>query len=332
MTLNPRTVALALALSTSLTIACGDGRASQEGELGELTFTFPVADGQEDFNRPIALGARLRLRVEGKDREAVDRIASATVTPETVLSAQRSQTRADELVLTAREQGEATMEVEAVLTGESSPRTDRVSFRVRPISASSLEHNCTRSPAAAYLTNQPITLGFARFDADGRRMIGEGACEVTVSPDAGLERTRCDEDALDVPPIADPGPYIVSSSRRAANGSVNRLDVNVVSPEILDFAPIDGSLREGRSDELELLPQTPNWDVCTPLEFEVFILTPDTCVADDTSSELFTVFRDENNRVDLRGRRAGTCRFEVRLPALGVQDTWEFSVPVTRTD
>ena len=49
--------------------ACGDGRASQEGELGNLTFTFPVADGQEDFDRPIALGARLRLRVEGREGE-----------------------------------------------------------------------------------------------------------------------------------------------------------------------------------------------------------------------------------------------------------------------
>lgn len=336
MTLNSRTLTAALVLSSSLSMACadgcGDGRASQEGELGELTFTFPVADGQEDFDRPIALGARLRLRVEGLEGESVERVAAATVTPEEVLSAQRSQARGDELVLTARAQGEASLEVEAVLAGESTPRADRVSLRVRPISSSSLEHACTRSPAAAYLTNQPITLDYARFDADGRRMIGEGACEVTVTPDAGLDRTRCDEAALDVPPISDPGPYVVSSSRRAANGSVNRLDVNVVSPELLDFAPIEGSLREGRSDELELLPQTPDWDICTPLEFEVFILTPDVCVADDTSADLFTVYRDENNRVDMRGRNPGTCRFEVRLPALGVQGAWEFSVPVTRTN
>jgi hypothetical protein len=334
MSSHPTTLATGLALSTLFLLACGDGRAAQEGELGNLTFTFPVADGQEDFDRPIALGARLRLRVEGREGEDanVERIEAATVDPETVLSAQRSQVRPDELILTAREQGTATVTVDAALSGVSAARTDRVSFRVRPVSSISLEHQCTQSRAAAYLTNQPITLGYARFDAERRRMIGEGACEVDVTPEAGIDRTRCDEATLEVPPIADPGPYVVGSSRSARNGSLNRLDLNIVDPQILDFDPIQETLEEGRSREVELLPRTPDWDVCTPLEFQVFILTPDVCRGDDTNSDRFTVFRDEDNRIDLRGLRAGTCEFEVSLPALGVQDAWLFTLPVNRDD
>ncbi len=328
-----RTLATGLSLSTLFFTACGDGRASQEGELGNLTFTFPVADGQEDFNRPIALGARLRLRVEPREGEegSIERIEAATVDPETVLSAQRSQVRPDELILTAREQGAATVTVDATLSGSAS-RTDRVDFRVRPVSSISLEHQCTQRSAAAYLTNQPITLGFARFDADRRRMIGEGACDVEVTPDADIDRTRCDEATLDVPPIAEPGPYIVGSSRSARNGTLNRLDLNIVDPDLLDFDPVEGTLEEDRSREVELVPRTPDWDICTPLEFQVFILTPDTCRGDDTRADRFTVFRDENNRVDLRGLRPGTCEFEVTLPALGVQDAWLFTIPVLQDD
>ena len=312
--------------------AC-ETRAEQVGQREQLRFSYQAADRSRDFSRPIAEGASLFVRVEGLKQERVTQILSHDTSNASVFSSEKSAVRADEVILTAAGSGRATLSVASELEG-GERREDRIELETARPDRASLAHPCTAARDAAYLEGEPIELGFERY-ADGAKLVGRGACGLALAPrHAAIERIACDERHATLYGLPQPGTLRVKTGLHAPYLTQrSALNVQVVTIQKLDFAPLEEHLSEWSSASITLRPQTDLWPICTALSFEIEILTPDTCELEDTPEELFGRFGPRHrNTLQMRTFQSGSCKLRVGLPAYGVSDLWELSLPVYSSD
>lgn len=329
MPLHTPTITRFFALGTCAVLLCAcETRTERLGEQKELVFSYQAADRKRDFSRPLARGSSLLLRVEGNNEQPANRIVSHTTSAPDVLGLALVQNSRDELLVTANIPGTSRIEVEALLDGENQPRRDFVELRVAEAKNANVAHICTGAREAAYLRGEPIEVDFARYDSRGDKLVGNGACGVSLSPGDGVSGTNCDEASLIISNISSPGTVTLDSGLPPTRGEAGRVDLQIVDPRLLDFDPISGSLDEFSTDTFTLEAYTPNWPVCTKLEFDVDILTPYTCEESGSGATRFSVGREAANTIDLRGNSSGECVFQVSLPKYGITDVWEFSIPV----
>lgn len=316
-----------LGACASILCAC-ETRTERLGEQKELVFSYQAADRKRDFDRPLARGSSLLLRVEGGNEQPASRIVSHTTSAPDVLGLALVEGSRDELLVTANLPGSARIEVEALLDGDNTARRDHVELRVAEAKSANVAHNCTGAKEAAYLRGAPIEVDFARYDARGDKLVGNGGCGVALSPGDGVGGTNCDEASLIISSISSAGTVVLDSGLPPTRGEAGRIDLQIVDPRLLDFDPISGALDEFGTDTFTLEAYTPNWPICTHLEFDVDILTPYTCEESGSGATRFSVGRDAANTIDLRGNSSGECVFQVSLPRYGLTDAWEFSIPV----
>lgn len=312
---------------------CERNRISRAGDNERLTFSYAATDGRSDPNRAIALGADLVVQVTGPNDQQLASMTSITTTSERVLTAR--ELARDQLVLAGVGEGEATLEVEALLRNDASRLRDTLSFRVaRPVQMS-LAHTCTTERSAAYVVSgRDIELEYARFERDGRRLLGRGACDISIEDtrempeaEALLAGALCDESTLKLPSPGVPGTLKVSANLGAPRDRFQEITVERVAFEKLDFEPVQESIEVGTSRSIQLDPQTDLWPICTNLRMRVEILTPGVCEGPDFD-EIFFVQPEDRNRVRLRARDIGTCLFQVTVPELDPETAWEFTVDV----
>lgn len=296
-----------------------DDRSEQRGERGELIFSYVTADPDETFDRPIAQGAQLLMRVQGSDEERVTRISSLRASPSTTLSLEA--VGADQFMVRGLNQGRATISLDALVSQEKSPRQDSISLEVAPTTRQRIEHLCTTQREAAYLPGRVIELGFERWNG-GRKLVGQGGCEVGSQP-ALVEGVSCDEQLLKLQGIAQTGPVTITD--RAGNNTVT---VHIVSPDLIDFAPVEQTLLVGRSEAITLEALTQYWPVCASMALDFDILTPDVCTASGQTTRFSVEHIPGQTDLTLRGQAPGDCIFRVSSPTLNRPESWEFLIPV----
>lgn len=317
-------------------MACDGDRITRTGELERLTFSYAATDGDTNKDRAIAEDANLVLDVSGPDKAAIATMTRIASTNTKVFEA--SELSRDQIKLRARAAGKATLEVEAILRQDGSRHEDRLSLRVeRPVQMS-LAHTCTNERGAAYLTGHPVSLEYARFEASGRRLLGEGACNVSLKDtrdngeaDKLASGVRCNESTLNLPAPGVPGTLEVSTNIGSPRDRYQLIHVERVTFGKLDFAPLDESIRVGSSESIRLRPETDNWAICSNLRMRVEILTPHVCEISG-GLDVDTITPDDENRIRLRGLESGTCLFEVSLPDNDPDVAWEFDVSVIHDD
>ncbi len=338
MTVLTRNCWLGIALiATSLVLACS-GKAAQEGEEGKLEFFYEPADGDRDFDRPLAVGSGMSIFVEALGSHELDRIRKVSTDPESVLFAELDDDAEDEVYIWGDAAGEATLEVEVLGGGEI--YTDRVTLRVDEVDTVEMAHECTDGIDAAYMIDEDFRIPFERENADGEKLVGEVhsdmdaklSCQVLMQPEYFQDRAYCNEAGLHFWAIDTLGPVYLDliPEVSAASRALDELDIHIVDEDDIGFEPADGELRTDATRSVDMFPVQANTGgrpVCSHLDLYIEILTPGTCTARNGDLYLY-IDGDDENEIPLRGQAPGLCEFAVEFadrPDLGA---WYFDAIV----
>ena len=335
MNRTPWVLGLCLVFAAS-SVAC-DRAATQEGEQGNIEFSYQPADGVRDFERPIAVGSIVEIELEPLGSLSMERITSATSAPSNIFDIEIGEEQ--NIFVRGAEAGTATVEVEA--TGNSTTYSDRITLHADHTDRLSMAHECTRYPDAAYLIGDEPELEFERFNAEGDKLVGRSdadtaiGCDVVMNPPFFESQAHCDEGGMRFQPITEAGTISIDLVQgvSTAGSSSQYLELHIVQPEVLDFLAAEGSLRTGISRDIQLNPvvypvnSTEVWTVCSHLDYRVEILTPHTCTGRN-GNLTFTVDARDENEVTLRGQDPGVCEFAVELRDHPQMGEWIFSANV----
>lgn len=323
---NPLLVSAALIALAGL--ACHP-EATQEGERGNLLFSYSPADDSTDFDRPIAVGSEIRIHVEPADGRTFAEVIDVSTSNDTVLEADVASDASDAIDLVGRSAGATRLEVE--VRDDAHTYGDEIELHTDDVHQISLGHRCTHAADAAYLRDYEATVGLRRHNNNGRQLVGSAtsteradeSCQVDIVPPQEQTRPRCDEAGLHFSSFTDYGPVEIFPADGIATtpDSAPDLGVHVVGPDRIEFErrPVD-ELRVNHLRSLQLQahwndPSGPRqWEVCTNMELEIEILTPAVCRGRGGDLN-FAIGPDDANQVQLRGERSGVCELDVYLQA-----------------
>ena len=315
-------------------VACSDGSAATEGQQGNLEFRYNALDGDRDFDRPLAVGASLPMEVEPLDDRSLDQLVDVFGDPEDILSAELSTESSNAFVITGHSSGRADIVVEAQGGGQT--YSDAISFGVDEVGQVELTHRCTSGSEAGYLVDESVHLDYFRFSNQGTKLIGEAAahsdndraCQLQMTPEFLHDQAVCNEAGLHIEPITELGEFVLTADSRVQviNQSRRELGVHVIHPDELDFQPQGTDLRAGSTGDVDLAPDTRGvggdfWPVCTSLDVEIEILTPDICES-STGRTNFQVDARDDNEFRLHGNNPGVCEFRIDLVDYPNIDGW----------
>jgi len=159
-------------------------RSELTGNLGNFVFSYAADDDLNNFNKPVAVGAKLDVQVHevGAARREVD-LSAAAFDGDTVLTV--ATFSGNEITVEGVGDGSALLEVEGTtVSGESLP--DEVNMLARVPEVLKLRHTCDAGAAANYFTDQRIWLGFDMEMDNGQPVIGYGYYPATSSDPAAL--------------------------------------------------------------------------------------------------------------------------------------------------
>lgn len=303
-------------------LGCGgcDGRARQEGEKGNLQFSYRAADLDRRFDRPLAVGSGMLIELEPVGKRSLDRIVGVRAEPAGIFEASVDQGDSRSIIISGQQAGSAKLIVDVQGGGES--YSDQTTLKVDRPTQVAMRHMCTDEINAGYLVGDPIQLEWKRYNSKGEVLVGSArstadparGCQAEISPGELQQSARCDEAGLEMDLIYQPGPVRVRLAQgiQRYSNSPSELGVQVVSPELLDFEPLYEDLRVDVSRRIELRPITygQEWPVCTDLWMRVYIDTPYNCSGPNGEDEFDVEPADENSFL-LRGREPGICEFAV---------------------
>lgn len=316
---------VAAALVSSL--AC---ESTVTGNEGNFSFSYPADDRLFDFNKPIAVGAFLDVRV----RDAGDRsdvvLTDATSADDTVIRV----TSFDDNSFTVEATGDGnTLLNVAATTMAGEAQTDSVNLLARVPEVHTLRHTCTDDPTASYLTGQKVLIPFELEMADSQPVIGYGYYPVTSSAseltfDAafqGSQYMRFDTSGA--------GPVVLSSDITDTT-----LMLDVIEPALITGVqdPTAFVLEDIDVGDVNLFfarPMAGTSVVCQAnTTMTVASLTPDICdvrTGEGVSGEE-TDTGNEFGWFEVEGVAEGTCEYTVTYPAgadgAGATSTFTFLI------
>ncbi|MSP90673.1 MAG: hypothetical protein EXR79_02525 [Myxococcales bacterium] len=306
----------ALRCACLLALLTASACASQTtGDLGNLRFWYLADDKIADFNKAIAVGARIDLHV-----------ATAT-TPEqlvTVLAATSDKPEAlkivefkgDVVTLEGTGDGPATIDVKGK-KANAQEVPDKVHMRAAKVQKTALRHTCTADPEGLYLVNQDIYVPFDLKHANNEPAIGYGYRPFTNEP-AGvltLDTASKDQQFLHFTTAAAKGVATLKSTVDATTASVKLVDIDDV-----DGAALGGTyfVAVGLLEVPVLVrPTIGGKPVCqAKTEVKATTTTPDTCsvkVLGSTAVGASAATADTYGLVKVKGLKAGKCTLAVEF-------------------
>lgn len=314
--------------------------ATQQGERGNLEFSYTAADGRTEFDRPLAVGSELTMHIEPVDNRGLDQIDEVTVTPGDVLGVEFTDS-SDSFRLHALSGGEARVRVE-VRDGNTT-YVDETPLRVDHVDSVQMGHRCTEAAGAAYLWDTEIDVDWNRRNAAGETLIGSAEntegdaprCHADIQPVSYQTAPQCDSTGLHFPPIDELVSLDLFAEEGLETGGVQDMGIHVIDPVNMQFDPPEDYVEVGRTEQVQLLPVWDPveyegwWPVCTNMELEVEIINPATCIGPADRDE-FTVDPDDQNQVKLEGKLSGICHLDVSLARFPDAGTWPIEVEVVR--
>lgn len=275
------------------------------GKEGNLEFAYYGTGDVRDFNKPLALGAMLDLRVyEAPNGEDVV-VHDADFDPPGVLSVEEIE--GNTIVLAGQEHGRTEIRAEAeLLDGEIVE--DFVDMRAGQASRLELEHYCTAESQALYLTEQEVWLPFSFYDDNDEQLIGYGyhPVELVGDTEASVMADAKDQVHLHLDTGATAGSLSLESTI-----DDTALQMELVAADAIDDMAVEvgSSAQVNHSTTMHFQPQVDGQRVCQPiLDFEIENLTPDICdVRFEDVAEGSQLFQ-ELGVIAVEGRQAGECR------------------------
>lgn len=321
-----RTCAPLLALTVFAT-AC---QSQITGNEGNLVFSYTADDVVSDFNKPIAVGAKLDLRVREAGTNLPATINSAISDDGDVLAV--GTFSSNQLTLEAKGEGNVLIEVEAAVAGKDAV-TDSVNMRAAEATRHELRHTCV--DASMYIANSTdVFVFYDLFTANNEPAIGYGLFPLTLEPSAGatLDRTSTSQFAYSMD-LGDPGTLTLTSTIDDSTLTLNLVSKGDVDGAQLSPVSASTAILVNQNAFVSVSPTVGGERVCqAKMGMTVESLTPEICtvavpgaVDDELKESLY-----ESLFVRIDGLALGTCEFEVTLPdgANGAGATATLSVPI----
>lgn len=305
------------------------------GNEGNFEFSYVADDRITDFNKPIAVGAKLDLEVRDVgQRRPVELLAAAYDDPSVleVLSFDGNS-----ITVQGVGAGTALLEVEGT-TANGETLTDSVNMLSAVPEVLNLWHTCDYSlDSAAYLAGQKVWVPFDMERSNGQPVIGYGYYPVDLSSEAGALNVDEGIGSHMVVDTVSAGALVLSS----------QIDDTTLTMQVIDAAQIDGvqepiagvveDIDVGDTNLFFVRPMFGELIVCqADLTKQVVSDTPDICAVEDRDSkEASEDSTAENSEYEtgwfaVEGLAEGACQFTITYPdANGGQGvSAQFSYPI----
>lgn len=305
----------ALAITTIMTLSACES--STTGKSGLLEFRYSTDDDFADFNKPIAVGAKLDLRVykAGTAGDLDATVESATSEDENILKI--AGTSGNTITLEATGDGSAELEVTAKLADTGESVTDAIDMMARVPEVVTVSHLCLNASAAEgyYLKNSEIYLPFEMKLKDGQNVIGYGYYPVQFDNEAiTLSAGNKSQSHIKVTIGETSGESKLSSEL----DTTTALTLNIVEEGQIDGALLDGNAQAsvGQHTIAQVSPTVAGKTLCqAKTEFTVETTTTDICdvkrlVDDSTLTELAR----EYGYLEVEAKSVGDCKFTITYP------------------
>lgn len=289
-------------------LAC---QSTTTGKSGELKFQYDTDDSIANFNKPIAKGALLDLKVFKAGSGLIKANVSAA-TPEDASVFEIDNTSGH--VVTIKGVGVG----ESELSFQTDQGDDAIDMMVRVPEVLKAQHHCLAPSASngVYIQGRDVAVPFDLELLDGQQVIGYGYYPmsfddegITLKPGA----KRADFAQFDIGPEVE-GEVVMSSD----------VDDKTLTFEVIKEADIDGveamvfaPIRVQDTDFVHLLPQFEGKHVCqAKVAMSVTPTSPDTCqvtlLPDDGIQSDLTL---KYGWIEVKGIAKGDCTFDVSIPS-----------------
>ncbi|MBN1337661.1 MAG: hypothetical protein JXB39_17040 [Deltaproteobacteria bacterium] len=284
------------------------------GNEGNLLFSYVSDDDVADFNKPVAVNARLDLLVweVGSNRPVT--VDGASFDDPAVLDVIGFSGQT--VTVQGVGDGNALLSVEAT-TEDDDALTDSVNLLARTPEVHRLAHTCASGDTAAYLVQNHVYVPYDFEMTNGQSVIGYGWYPVTAQEGA----VTLDE--------ADSGPQFMAfdvGSATASETLVSDVDASFLHLEIVEPSAIDGvqepiawvleDIDVGDVNPFYVRPVVGGLAVCqADTDKTVASDTPKICDVRDRSDGVQGDTTHEYGWFEIEGVSEGTCLYTVTFPA-----------------
>lgn len=302
------------------------------GNEGNLVFSYTADDRIGDFNKPIAIGAKLDVRVRESGTNAPVELTQAFTEDQGVLAVETFTS--NQLTLSGVSAGTTLVEVEAqVASGDTV--TDSVNMRAAEAVSMELWHSCADKSVrnVHYVSNtRKAFVYYNLFSERDEPVIGYGLFPLEVTPaELATLDTSAKNQAAFLLDLSEPGEVTLSSTLDETT-----LNLTVVAPGSIDGAELapgfeNTSIFVNQNAFVLVMPTVNGERVCqASLPLTVRSLTEDICDATSPGDYEDSELLNESNFVRIDGKAQGTCEFEVTFAdgALGQGATSILSVSI----
>jgi len=330
MTASSRWLVAALAVAALAASGC---RSKITGNEGNLDFSYVADDDVRNFNKPIAVGAKLDLKVAETGTGKQVQLTSATSDSENVLKVVSFQ--GDTVVLQGTGSGSALISVEATVP-DGSTKPDEVNMLSRVPEVLKLWHTCTESATEAkYLVNQDVFVPYDMEMKNGQAVIGYGYWPVSYSPMDGVTQnvTTTDQQFLHLHTAATKQQVTIAST----------IDSKTLTMTLVEEGDIDGAAlntgggaavatRQGTAGYYHVLASAGGVPVCQAFTDENAVSTsPSNCTVSTVAPpDSVSGPKNEYGWVKVQGLAQGDCTFDVTFTKAnaGAGLTVHLTVPI----
>lgn len=283
------------------------------GNSGNLEFSYTTDDLTSDFNKPIAVGAKLELKVQtAGDRQPVS--ISDVFTDEEVLLVDSFS--GDNFILVGN--GEGNSLVEVLADGPEGEVEDSVNMRAAVPEVLKLSHTCTGNELGLYpVGKSDVLVPFDMELSDGTQVIGYGYYPVELQEGLGtLQANSTDQANLRLDLGATPGDYTLSSTVDDTSLTIRLIEESQITGASVNDDSPNFRVIEGETNFIYVWPAVGEDIVCqAQADMTVQSLTPEICdVRNNETPEDPGQFVNSEGFVAIEGLAAGECQFDVTFP------------------
>jgi hypothetical protein len=340
-----KTTTLALIAASTLTSACLpsilDPEAFSSIFKNDLELRYDANDEIERSNKPVAVGAKLGLRIYEAGAKAGEvrgyaEVLEVSSSDPAVLEV--SESGGNMFIVTAKSAGTAQLSIKARIGSTGEEVEHSVSMTAQVPERVAISHTC-RAPSersALYLPNQLIELPFEMKMKDGQGVIGDHYYPLSFDPPDALMINTEHKDHAFVHIVAGElmGPVTLSSP----------LDPSAsYTMEFVQEAAIDGAalalhskstIATGKTELFKVLPTFKDQHICQAnIAFTVVTKTPEVCDVyklRDYLEEPQNKLTSRHGWLEAKGKMVGDCVFTVTYlaGAEGAGASTDLTIPV----
>ncbi len=322
------TAAVIAAIAVGLVVASGC-MSRQTGKSGNLEFAYAADDDLVDFNKPIAVGAKLDLLVSEAGTHKRVELESAETDDPAILAVDGFNGRT--ITLEGKSEGISTVNVGAEVP-DGSVVEDSIDMSVAVPTVLKMRHYCTSEATGYYLAGQEVWVPFDMELDNGRAVVGYGYFPVDIEPadSAQLDQTTKDQAHLRLTLPSDKQTITLNSTIDDAS-----LELELQEPGDIDGIELvteNPRVDKGKTGLVYFLPTVGGKPVCQArTSIEAQSETPDICdVSAAEQPEDSQHGANEWGWVSVQGKDGGTCEFTVTYSdangGAGVSETFSADI------